>query len=228
MADDPQQEGFSGQARRIIGEPIEKYEMKFGAAEGLYRFTDQVRFFTPALLYLHGRFTDEPLVQFCDEQDIDLQLMHRRFEQPIFQGLHTPDGDPDWNYVLWGVVDEHYERLENYMLSITLTDANSGWVSRVGAADLEIVDPLWLDRNRLITPTAPRIPAVAWGVDSTAGALSLEAPPGEVYELPRLKRHPPQPETLAFAEALRTGRNPLAAREASLREQEGADDASDT
>lgn len=227
MDDAPQNEGALGHTRRLGAVQVEKFEMTFGGAEGLHCFTDEVQFFTPALLYMYGRFTDEPLAQFMNEQDGGLQVMHRRFQQPIFKGFEAPmTGNKDWNYVLWGVVKEKYKALENYLLSVSFTASAEGWLSRIGAQDVTILDPLAVDQATIVSLTAPRISIVVWGVDSSLAALSVEMSPGAVFEMPRLKRHPPQEETVAEAKALFAGRDPLRAREQSLQEQEESEDES--
>ncbi len=220
MVNEPQNEGLLGQTRRLGAVRIEKFEMTFGEAEGLHCFTDEVQFFTPALLYMYGRFTDEPLAQFMNEQDGALQVMHHRFEKPIFQGFEAPmTGNKDWNHVLWGVIKEKYQALENYLLSVTFTASAESWLSRIGAQDATILDPLAVDQAAIVSLNAPRIPIIVWGVDSSLACLAVEMSPGAVFEMPKLKRHPPQPETVAEAKAYFAGQNPLRAREESLQEQ---------
>jgi hypothetical protein len=208
---------------RIIGHVVEKFEMTFGAAEGLHRFTDQVQFFSPALLYLYGRFTDEPFVQFMAEQG-EIKLMHHHFKQPIFLGFEAGDGDKAWNHVLWGVLKEHYEALENYILSVVLTSVEERWMARVGAQDVTILDPLQIDKQKIINLEVPTIPIVVWGLDTNHLALSVETENGDPFLRPKIRTHEPQPETVAEANAMYTGKNALEAREASIQEQEGAED----
>lgn len=219
MDNTPQNEGILGHTQRPGNVEVEKFEMAFGKAEGLYRFLEEVQFFSPALLYLYGRFTDEPLAQFMNEQDASLQIMHHRFKSAIFQGFEHVSGDVAWNYVLWGVLKEKYQALENYLLSVSFTASAEGWLSRIGAQDVTILDPLAVDKMAIVSLDAPRVPIVVWGVDSSQAALSVEMSPGAVFEMPKLKRHPPQPETVAEAKALFAGRNSLQAREESLQEQ---------
>ena len=135
-------------------------------------------------------------------------------------------GNKDWNHVLWGVVKDKYKALENYLLSVSFTAAAEGWLSRIGAQDVMILDPLAVDQAAIVSLTAPRISIVVWGVDSSQGAVAVEMSPGAVFEMPRLKRHPPQPETVAEAKALNAGQNQLQAREQSLQEQKESEDES--
>jgi hypothetical protein len=86
-----------------------------------------------------------------------------------------------------------------------------------------ILDPLAVDQAAIVSLSAPRIPIIVWGVDSSAACLAVEMTPGAVFEMPKLKRHPAQPETVAEAKAYFAGRNPLQAREESLREQKEAE-----
>jgi hypothetical protein len=195
---------------------VPKYEIRFGRAERLSDFAEEYQFFTPALLYLHGRFSDEPFAQFIDEYAPCLQLMHRQFQRPVFRGLTTPDGDEAWNHVLWAVEKPVWEELENFLLSVVMMDSPFNWVARVGAQDLTILDPLAADRSAIIPNNLALIDIVALGVDGNKICVAMDPGTNPLMDPPKIKYHAPQPETVAFGNALFAGQNPLEAREAVL------------
>ena len=197
------------QAVRPTGEfNAPKLEMSFGAAVMLAPFTGQYQFFTPALLYLHGRFHDAPLIDFTEESKIDPIYLHKRFQNRIFSGMDC-GSDPAWNYVLWAIPRYHWPAFEAFMLSLALYCPETENVYRVGSQDLSIVDPLAADKKLL----APRLDIVVFGVNGNRECVAVTRPKSGVVigGLPRVRRYPPQARTTAFASALFAKEDPVAA-----------------
>ena len=200
----------------VLGDDAPKYPMTFGKAERLGVF-ENYRFFTPALLYLYGRFTDAPLVQFLDEHP-DARFLHYRFDRPLFTGLDTPDTDNEWNYVLWAIEVEHWEALDNWLLSVTMVDEPGMAVYRVGANDLVIMDPLVADKSPVLPPQLPTIEITYYGVNGSEVCCFIEA--SDIITPPRKKFSQPQGYMKAFAAALFSGGNPVQAAEEAKAEDE--------
>lgn len=203
-----------------ISDVVPKYEMKFSAASGLHEFSERYKFFSPAPLYIYGRFDDGPIMQFMVEEEPDLHIMFHRFACPIFSGLTTPDGDVNWNFVLWGMDAETWPAFENYLLSFVITDTEHQCVFNIGAQDITIADPLTVDKQVILQPMFPSIDIVVFGVDSNKYAVAME-PCDDLMTPPKVKFHPPQPGTAAFANALFSGVAPAAARERLLQTRKG-------
>lgn len=194
-----------------------KYELDFGAADRLGIF-DYYQFFTPSPIYLYGRFFDGPILDYMDSVNPGLQLGHHRFKRQIFDGMEALNGDPDWNFVLWGILKNEWETFLNFLLSVTITDQESKTVYRTGCHDLSIVDPLFADVN-LLTSQPPRLDIKVLGVDGSRYAVAVEGS-DDLRRRPRLKFHPPQKPTLAFAVSLFKGHgNPMDVWEGVRREE---------
>lgn len=178
-----------------------KYRIDFGEAEQLGVFS-QYRFFTPALLYLFGCMTDEPLLQFMEEQP-HCKYFHYRFKQPIFNGLDASNGDHEWNYVLWAMDADLYPLFENFMLATVTVDRQLKRVYKVGAQDLLLPDPLYMDKQKLILEDAPLLPVVVLGVDGSHAVVTVRQRPYKFGQLvlPKLRVFAAQPQTKAFAAA---------------------------
>src|SRR4051812_19370615 len=127
------------------GELFEKHWMEFGAAGSLAPFVVQYQFFTPALLYVYGRFNDRPIFDFAAQYAGSFRVYHRLFDHEIFRGMETPDGDPAWNRALWAIERSAWPAFEQWMLSITFSDAATRTVIRVGSQDVSAADPLFVD-----------------------------------------------------------------------------------
>jgi hypothetical protein len=204
MLDQLSNEGDQSAIARIGGQVAPKFEMKFGAASGLHEFGDQYQFFSPALLYIFGRFDDGPLLQFMAEKAPDLRIMFHRFARRLFKGMVTPDGDENWNYALWAMESSIWPVFENYLLSFAITDSEHQCVFKVGAQDLTIADPLTVDRRVVLPPALPSIDVVVLGVDSNKYAVAMKAQ-DDLMQHPEVEFHPPQPPTVDFANALFKG-----------------------
>ena len=179
--------------------------MGFKSADRMTEFTRKWHFFTPAIPYLWGRFTDEPLVQFLSEYSKPAHFLTYKFQQPIFTGLSAPNGDVDWNFALWGLENEAWPEFEAFMLSLAFMGFDNS-VTRFGVNTVNVFDPLWLDKGGLALQDSPRLDIEVFGIDSTAGAIYI--PAGKCYTYPAVKRTLPQARTVDFAEAIRVGNNP--------------------
>jgi len=191
---------------------VPKYRMDFGRGERLAQFSGY-RFFTLAIPYLYGRFTDQPLADFLSSCGGNPHLMYYRFERRIFDGLDAPDGDSEWNYVLFGIEREMYQALEEFILSVVLVDHPARQVFRIGAQDVTILDPLWHDRHPADMDKATAVEIVSFGLDATKWRLALQAASDWKSSRPALRSWPPDPTTLRYGEALFRGDNPCAVLE---------------
>lgn len=183
-------------------EIVEKCTMGFGQAEGLGAFTEAYRFFSPALPYLYGRFTDRFLVQFLAEMSGQIDFLHHRFERSLFAGMESPDGDGAWNSVLWALDVSVYPDFEKFLLSVAVSDPARGSLYRVGVQDVEIVDPLWHDHAAVLSPHPPTIPVTVFGVNSNRGAMAVDWAPGQPWTRPRVCRYPADAKTCLFTRVL--------------------------
>ena len=182
-----------------------KYRMGLERLRRLSDVTDRYCFFTPALLYLYGRFNDQPLVDFLADYKKPVHLMHALFDHPIFGGLETPDGNADWNRALWAIAREALPAFEAYILSVTMHDTPHHLVFRIGAQDLWLPDPLAVDRRGILERP---LCITVFGVDSNARVIAFD-PSGK--GLPVLRSWPPQPRTVQFAKLMFAGNNPTSA-----------------
>lgn len=187
-----------------------KHWMNFGKGERLSQF-DRYVFFTPAPLYIHGQFDDRPLVDFLAQTKKVAHFMHHLFDKPIFEGLDTPNGNKDWNRALWAMEADAWPEFESFMLAVTPFDLARRSVWRVGAQDLDVLDPLWASKHAVVAADAPVARVVALGVDGTEGQIGFQAPADPRVGRPALRRWPPQPKTIAFAKLLFAGMNPALA-----------------
>jgi hypothetical protein len=193
----------SVKAIQPVGEyTAEKFEMNFGAATSLAPFTARYKFFSPALLYLFGRFNDGPLVDFAAEDKPKYLYLYRKFDTKIFSGMDC-GYDPSWNYVLWGMPLDYWPAFESFMLSLALYDPAEQNVYRVGAQDVHIFDPIAKAGTQIAG-----LEIVVFGINGSRGCVALA---NDGIGLPTVRRYPTQADTRAFASALFSADDPVAA-----------------
>lgn len=187
---------------------VRKHKLPLGKAESLAALLDEYVFFTPASMYLHGRFFDGPLIDMMWEVQRDIPLYHYKFNRQLFYGLEAKDGDPAWNYVLWAVRPDDFDAVRKFILSVTLSWANEKRIICYGEQAFRVLDPLVVAKP-LIGTEMPTIPISAFGVNGNRmrTAFSLDE------DIPRLKRLPPDIEMVVCGDAVFGGENPCNARQ---------------
>lgn len=181
-----------------------KLWMNFENADRLSYFKDDWVFFSPALLYLFGHFHDAPLLEFLNlEEARGAVIGHHRFRKPIFLNMLNDRSDDAWNYVLWGVPRPYFRVLDDVVLSTCMYDPNLKSVCRVGAQDIEIIDPLFADHNPgvLFGQDVPKLSITVYAVDGAARCFAVDpnAP------VPPVKALPPTTRAQRIRQALKRG-----------------------
>jgi len=190
---------------------VEKSLINFGKLKDLREISKEWQFFTPALLYLFGRFSDEPIARYIDETGVELQLAHYKFNRAVFEGMKSPLGNSEWDHVLWAVPKPQWATFEQYLISIVLVNYKMKTTFGVGSQDLVIIDPLFLDQHTVLPADVPRLPVVVLGVNGSHNCIAMDTATENTMDRPKVKRYPPQDYAVAYANALFSGSNPTAA-----------------
>lgn len=196
----PLVDGSSYQIDTTKESRVAKYPVDFGKATSLNVFS-RYQFFTPAPLYLYAGLSDRTWAQMMQEAHRDIVLMFHRFKYSIFRGLNAPNGNDDWNKVLWAATKEDFETIETYLLSLTTVDQKNKRIIKVGAQDVLITDPLAVDNLKVVDPKQHPVTVVSFGVNGNTQCIAFE-PESKPPVLPRLKRFPPQQKIVNYAEKL--------------------------
>jgi hypothetical protein len=210
---------------RWVGPPVDangrvvKHPFGVGNAESLAALAGAFAFFTPALLYLYGGFRDGMLIDFMEGLGRDVPIYYRRFGRPLFARLEASDGSPDWNHALWAVHRDDYEPLAAFLLDSVLKDSVRRRVIRYAEQELEVADPVALDR-RSVVDSLPTVAVQVWAVNASHGIAALRRPAGQPAALPALAFLPPAREVVVYAEALYKDRNPVNAAADYARRQQ--------
>lgn len=173
---------------RIVDRNFEKSRLIFKGGR-LVDYAKEWKFYSPALLYLYGRFKDEMLASHDDTLDGSLVVGHRMFDKPIFSGMTAFDGDMAWNNVLWATPHDQWPALENHILAVLAYDSQSDAAYSYGAQDIRIVDPLQAD-DGLLSSTICWLDITVLGVASNLGCVAVSTGENPLV-LPSVVTHPP-------------------------------------
>lgn len=207
---------------RFLGPPVDvqgrlrKRKLPLGNAESLTAMSQDYSFFTPGPAFLYGLLSDGTLIDYVNEMGEDVPFFVYKFNKPVFEGLHTPNGDADWNHVLFAVPQEFWESFSGFMCSVVMSIRAQGTVIRWGLQELLVLDPLCVDKTVVLDANMKRLTIGAFCPYGNQYKSYFE--PGEPEDTPpRFRLHPPDDAMEVFSKAHFAGRNPLNAKESFLR-----------
>lgn len=208
-ADKPWKEGVGPPNRMIDPEAcLFKHELKLGRGTLTSLLTD-FSFFTPALLYMYGALqTDGPLIDFMAEYRQEVELFYHKFNHRLFSGMVLPDGDNDWERVLWAVRNQHACFLYDFLSSLCFVDVVQKRVIRIGVRRIAIDDPLAIDSQLVLSERIPRVEVTAFGVDGSDRCVAV-MPAKALLSLPTVRIFPPRQELIDYAKRVFRGEVPI-------------------
>lgn len=180
--------------------------MNFENADRLSYFENDWQFFSPALLYLFGHFHDLPLLEFLGlDAAKDAVIGHHRFQKQIFTGMQTARSDVAWNHVLWAVPKPYFRLLDDVILSTCMYDPQLNATCRVGAQDMQVIDPLYADSHGGVIggPDVPKLTVTVYAVDGIAKCFVVDP----AAPVPTVRMLPPTSRSQRIRRALKQGFN---------------------
>jgi len=160
-----------------------KYKVKFEGAGTLTDIPGYV-WFSPAALYLWGKFTDVQLSDIMTRKDV--AVFWYKFDKPIFKGF-TAYGDVAWNHTLWAVAEDKWDRFVDAMLELIMLDRDSKTVFSYALQYLTVLDPLYVDRKVLVDGRAPRTVVGYFAVLTNKYQVAFDKLSLSPGELPQVK-----------------------------------------
>ena len=146
---------------------VPKYRIKFENAKRLSDI-DGYLWYTPAALYLWGRFSETNLGEIVSRTDI--KIFWYKFDKPIFQNF-----DVDWNHLLWASSVEDWIKLVDGILETVQFDIPKKELYQYGLQSLDILDPLYIDTNRIVDEKTPVVPIKSFGVLSNKRQIAFDS-----------------------------------------------------
>jgi hypothetical protein len=205
MAHDIKPPGITDHGIGVSHEPVDRRQLKISQAATLRDLSDEYAWFSLGPLYKYVRLMGrDPWGDFIDEtgRDESYQLT-LRFTKPVFVGLEIGQ-DESWNHVLWAMKRDEWEEYCEWMGRLSFVDRDINMVTRLRTQEINIVDPIYLDRCAVLPLDVPTVPVTVFALDTNQGCVFVShssspfAPPhvvetGEVL-----------PDTRAWAQAILT------------------------
>lgn len=187
-------------------------EEAYSAAASLSDLAEDYAFFTHALLFTHGGLDVDPVQDFINEHPGEVGVFQLNFPRPIFSGLEQPAiRDSSWNYALIGCPKENdqWRKLYDHIRGVGILDENHPKGALFGAAtvkELEIVDPLVLDKMAVLPDPVPVVTITVFGLDSNKKYVEIVANSSNRLDRPVVYTFKARPETVKFAKNFLAGK----------------------
>ncbi len=163
---------------------VPKYRIQFENASSLGDVGDQYTWFSPAVIYRYGRFTDVNLSDLI--QILDFKIFYYQFDKPIF----TRFGG-EWDHLLWAMESEKWVKFCDKLLEIIQIDIPNKLVYQYAMQEFEIWDPLFSDKNSgILDRRSPKCAVNMFVVLSNRLQLAFDTK-NTLLERPGVLRYPP-------------------------------------
>ena len=177
---------------------VPKYRIEFQRAGKLEDIPGYV-WYTPAALYLWGRYTDNNLSDLV--QLHNLKIFWYKFEKPIFNGFKFNE-DPSWNHVLWAASAEQWGKLVDGILESVQFDLKNSKLYQYALQELTIYDPLSVDSKLVVSDSTPIVKVNAFAVLSNEKQYAFDVRNKDVRLLPSVSSFKPDPIHVMAAQRL--------------------------
>lgn len=167
---------------------VAKYKIDFGNYKTLGAI-EGYTWYTPALLYLWGRFTDINLADLIAKYDF--KVFWYLFDKPIFSGLDFKE-DKSWNHLLWATPTKDWKNIVDGILETVQFDIPNKLLFQYALQSMSVYDPLSVDKERVITNATPKIDIKAFAVLSNRNQLAFDLKSG-FKALPHVFQFKPEP-----------------------------------
>jgi len=178
---------------------VPKYKVQFSKANKLSDIAGY-RWYTPAALYLWGRFTESTLSDIVSR--MDLQIFWYRFDKPIFTGFSV-EQDQSWNHALWACREDQWDKFIDLVLEIVQFDIPNRGLYHYALQQVTVPDPLNTDVQGMVTSKTPMTEIGAFAVLTNRGQYAFDSKAfSNAGSLPRMASYPPDKKHVAAADKL--------------------------
>lgn len=177
---------------------VPKYKIQFSGVKRLSNLKQYV-WYTPAPIYLWGRYTDINLSDIMAEYD--LKIYWHKFNKPIFKGLEI-NQDATWNHTLWAADLDTWKRLVDGILESVQFDITAKKLYNYALQDLVIMDPLQIDQAGIATSQIDRLTIHAFCPVTNKNQIAFSPNRKSFMELPHICSVKPTNRSLYLATRL--------------------------
>lgn len=149
---------------------VPKYQIKFEKAGQLADIPGYT-WYTPAALYLWGRFSEVNLSDIVQQDDI--KIFWYKFAKPLFKNFHVGT-DVSWNHTLWAAKETDWKKIADRVLESVQFDIATKSIYQYALQSLDICDPLFADNHSVLPVGFPSVTVYAFAVLSNNGQYAFD------------------------------------------------------
>lgn len=139
---------------------------KFSKAASLAELADEYVYFTHGLLFTHGNWFRDPVVDFIIEHGGDVEPFHIQLPYAIFKWFDAKDHegrviDDAWNYQICAVQKEHWEALFAFLAQMAGSNEVTRTYHLTAIQKIPIIDSLALAKHEQLPSPVPVVECYA-------------------------------------------------------------------
>lgn len=187
----PMHEGVS-QGPESEGTIEPKHLLRLSKATGLVDLSADYVFFTYGLIFTHGRWLSDPMIDYIKEQfskGVDCEPFHVQLPKPAFKWFDAkgPDGqiiDDQWNHQLCGIPKEQWDAAFAFLSSLSGVHHDTKFFHTLIPQRIPVVDVLALEKCAVLPDPVPQVDVICFALTSNRST---------VYFAPEHRRGPWEP-----------------------------------
>jgi hypothetical protein len=174
MRPDIKPPGVTDHGVGVSEERVDRRQLKISQAATLKDVSDEYAWFSLGLLYKYVRLMGrDPWGDFVDEMGRqDTYQLTLKFTRAVFDGMEVGP-DPDWNHVLWAMPRDEWDEYREWMGRLSFVDRDMNTVTRLRTQDINIMDPIYVDRCAVLPLDIPTVPVTVFALDTNQGCVFL-------------------------------------------------------
>jgi len=199
----PEQFGKDWEEPRERVAPVE--QMKFALSD----IADEWHFFNHGAFFSFAGFdypAQDPVGDWYAKQPFGTKVMMQPFTAPVFDGIDGPvmKGKLTWDNVVCGVREESWPSLFEFLGGICSIDDKKKLFFRTFAGDVNILDPILVEKDSALNPAIPRIRVTVFCVDGNENRWEIR-PPLSPIGPPRMVKMAARQEIIQAADKIFSG-----------------------
>jgi len=196
--------GEEWQEQRSTGQP-ETQAARFALSE----YAEEWHFFNHGAFFSYAGFAypyEDPVGDWYESQPIGTQLLLQPFVRPIIEGLCPIPGlgNITWGNVVCGVRKELWPALFEFLGGACSVDYKQKSFCQPFSGELDIPDPVLLERHGILTVDIPTIKLTVFCIDGNKQRWEVRPAASPTAPL-RMVQMAPRPETIAMGRAVLSG-----------------------
>ncbi len=149
---------------------------------------------------------DDPVADWYEQQPIGTDIIQQPFKTLVFEGLDAPIhvGPLTWGNVVCAIRKEYWDSLLGFLGGVATVDHKKKLYAQTFAGDIQILDPVLVERFSFLHPTIQPITVTMFCADTNKDRWEIR-PAVTMAARPCFVRVDPRPEVVEMGRAVLSG-----------------------